>query len=157
FLVPLLVIVIAFHLLAGGSFRLPDGAGNSAAPFKVRAREAFAPLFRIAVVAALVLVPVYFVVGLPAWGAGLKEQLVRTGRVNLTYLNGEVTPHGVWQYYPVVAVLKTPIGTLAAFVVALVAAFWTGRRWADLRLLLVPAAGYFALMMYSGVDLGVRL
>jgi hypothetical protein len=157
FLAPLLVIVIAFHMLAGGSFRLPDGAGDSAASFKARAREAFAPLFRIAVVAALVLVAVYFVVGLPAWGAGLKEQLVRTGRVNVTYLNGEVTPHGVWLYYPVVFVLKTPIGSLAAFVLSIIIAIWTRSCWADLRLLLVPAIGYFALMMYSGVDLGVRL
>jgi hypothetical protein len=162
FLVPLLVIAVAFHLLSGGSFRLPDGVGDSAPPFKARAREAFAPLFRIAVVAALVLVVVYFVVGLPAWGAGLKEQLVRTGRTNVTYLNCKVTPHGVWLYYPVVLALKTPIGLLLAFLLALCPIVIRPIRIAPLRtnevrLLLLPAAGYFGLMVYSGVDLGVRL
>jgi hypothetical protein len=154
----MLVGIVALHLIAGGLFCMPGTAPVSAQPsLRERGRLALAPLVRLSLIAGLVLVAVCFVHGFPVWGQGFKEQLVRAGRVNITYLNGEITPHGVWFYYPVVFAFKTPIGSLLAFVAGLLLALGAPTRWSDLRLLVLPALGYFAFMMYSGVDLGVRL
>lgn len=157
FILILLAGVIGLHLLAGGTFRMPGGEPTSPTTLKERVRLAVPPLLRVGLVAALVLVVVYFVVGFPAWGQGFKEQLVRAGRVNITYLNGEVTPHGRTLYYPLVVALKTPVGTLLAFALALLPFLGAHMKGNEARLLLFPALGYFGLMVYSGVDLGVRL
>jgi hypothetical protein len=157
FIVLLVIVVVGLHMVAGGQFRLPRKPEDLDGSLKHRLGEAIGPLVRIAVIAGLVLAATYFGLGLPAWGKGIKEQLVRAGRANMTYLNGTLTAHGVSNYYPIVFALKTPIGVMLAVGAGLLFALRKPRCWIDLNLLIVPAMGYFALTMFSGIDLGARL
>ena len=102
---------------------------------------------RLILIAMLVLVPIYFVIHFPMWGAGLKQQLLRSGGTNQTYFLGEVTSHGRFLYYPLTLLIKLPIGTLFAFVIALFRPHG----------IMIPALLYLAGIMYTGVDLGIRL
>ncbi|ACO33944.1 MULTISPECIES: glycosyltransferase family 39 protein [Acidobacterium] len=74
-----------------------------------------------------------------------------------TYILGHVYAHAVWWYFPVAVLIKTTLGLLA--LLALTAfALVTGRlrRGREVAYLVLPAALYFAIAMYAGMDIGAR-
>jgi hypothetical protein len=56
------------------------------------------------------------------------------------YLLGEISHHGWWYFYLVVALFKVPLGTLLLLTLALVAGRWLGVRWRAAELYLVLPA-----------------
>ncbi|MFT4114525.1 phospholipid carrier-dependent glycosyltransferase, partial [Silvibacterium sp.] len=74
-----------------------------------------------------------------------------------SFVLGKVYEHGVWFYFPVVFVLKSTLGFLALFVLAL-AAWLTGRlrRPLETLFLLLPPAIYFFVAMTSSLNIGAR-
>jgi hypothetical protein len=155
--VALLIAAIVAQLIAGRDFCVPNPSNSGKSSASERWRAAVTSLCGIVAAAIVVIVGAYFFVEAAAWPRGLKEQLSRAGGKNITYLNGVTTPHGTWRYYPEVFALKTPIGSMLAILVALLGSLGKPRWWNDVWPLLLPAVGYFAGMMYSNVDLGVRL
>ncbi len=74
-----------------------------------------------------------------------------------TYILGHVFAHAVWWYFPVAALIKTTLGLLALLALSVFAVV-TGRlRWSrEVAYLILPAALYFAIAMYAGMDIGAR-
>lgn len=82
----------------------------------------------------------------------------RAGRATPAYLLGNYSDTGWWGYFPVAFALKTPLPTLLLLILAVVVA--AVARPATGRLLsvatLVPALGFFAFAMTTGVNIGYR-
>jgi len=74
-----------------------------------------------------------------------------------SYVLGEVYRHGVWFYFPVAFAVKSTIGFLALFAMA-IAAILTRRltHSREILFLLVPPLFYLAVAMSSGLNIGVR-
>jgi hypothetical protein len=78
-----------------------------------------------------------------------------------TYLLGEDRLSGTWYYFPVAVLVKTPTGTLLALLLALAVLSASGlprrdeARW-DLLCLTVPPVLFFATVLLSPLNLGVR-
>jgi len=84
------------------------------------------------------------------------------------YLMGEIYQTGHWSYFPIAFAVKTPLGTLAALLVALAAAIAgtakTGRKllagWRDLDfawvIMFVPPAVYMVIILASQINIGIR-
>ena len=148
-------------LALGGSLRMPgdDPDGPSGGGFGTRVRAASGPFVRVGLIAGLTLVPIYFVVHFPDWGAGLKQQLVRhqTGDPWF-YFSGEVSNRSWLLYFPVALLLKLPAGTVALIAgSALLVRVGRACTW-PVAVWLAVAPGLFVLaMMVSGVDVGVRV
>jgi 4-amino-4-deoxy-L-arabinose transferase-like glycosyltransferase len=86
---------------------------------------------------------------------GLWHMIRINSRGLQSYLLGELSPFGWWYYFPVAFAVKTP---LAVLLLLGFATWWVathGVRF-DLIALLLPAALYFAWVMTSHIDLGVR-
>lgn len=74
------------------------------------------------------------------------------------YLLGHFSTSGGWNYFPVAFLVKTSTGVLLACVIAALALVRHRRRLSDLSLwcLALTAATYFAIAMYSSIDIGIR-
>lgn len=74
-----------------------------------------------------------------------------------SYVLGNLYPHSVWFYFPVVFVIKSTIGFLLLFLLTL-AAIFTGRlkHLREIFFLTVPPLIYFLVAMNSGTNIGVR-
>lgn len=76
------------------------------------------------------------------------------------YLLGHFSTHGWWDYFPVVFLVKTSTGILVACMIATLSRLLCRRRGVpsdtSLRCLGLTAALYFAMAMYSSIDIGVR-
>jgi len=94
---------------------------------------------------------------MPSFFLALARQSVHSRFGHLAYLNGQVSSQGWWYYFPEVLVLKSPIGFLTAFLIAL-GLFLLGRQWHDwrMRYVLLPPAVFFAAAMTSNIDIGIR-
>ena len=65
------------------------------------------------------------------------------------FLLGEISQHGWWYFYLVVALFKVPLGTLLLLAVALLAGRWLGVRWrADELYLVLPALLLLAYLSF---------
>jgi hypothetical protein len=74
-----------------------------------------------------------------------------------TYLFGKVYPHGQWFYFPAAFVIKSTLALLILMLlvpVAIVA--WRMNRGRELLFLVIPATIYFAVVLTSGMNIGVR-
>lgn len=73
------------------------------------------------------------------------------------YLNGQVSSHGWWYYFPEVLALKSPIGFLGALAIAAMLALLR-RQWRDwpTRAILIPAGIFLAAAMAGNIDIGIR-
>lgn len=160
-LLPILGAILLIRIGRGGAVTMPGVEVPPGTPFRTRLAQAIGPVIRVGVVALSVVAACYFIVGFPTWAAGLKQQLVRTHEAGSFYFLGEVSSQGWWLYFPVALAIKSPLGTLVA--VALSLALW---RLATPRaenvsprvaILLVPPLLYLVAMMYSGIDIGVRV
>ena len=94
---------------------------------------------------------------MPSFFLALARQSVHNRFGHLAYLNGHVSSQGWWYYFPEVLALKSPIGFLAAFLIAL-GLFLIRRQWRDwrMRYVLLPAAVFLAAAMTSNIDIGIR-
>ena len=143
-------------VLRGGVLALPgrvlpqEGAGP-------RLRAYFDLLFRLGVIAVIVLAATYGFLHFDEWGRGLKFQLTRAdhgdGRM---YLNGELSKSGWLHYFLVACAVKVPLGLLAA---AFASAIILVKERPSKRSILVwlPPLIFFAAASYSRVDLGIRV
>jgi hypothetical protein len=73
------------------------------------------------------------------------------------FLLGKVYPHGQWDYFPFVILIKTTLGLLLLLVLATFATV-TGKltRRRELFYTLVPPVIYLAVAMMAGMNIGVR-
>jgi len=89
-----------------------------------------------------------------AWLYGLLDAIRASDRES--YLLGQIYPHGTWLYFPVAFVVKTPLPTLIALMVAI---FLSIRRRSFLPtdlFLLVPVLTFFAVATGSKLNIGLR-
>lgn len=111
---------------------------------------------RVMLIAFLTLLPLYFFVGFPSWGQGLKQQFMRNAFESPKYffLGGIDTEGSLW-YFPFVFLVKTPTGTLTLLAILAVASI----RWHRIAggSFLLPAGLLFLQMVLTKVNLGVRV
>jgi hypothetical protein len=114
---------------------------------------------RLGIIAAIAILPAYFFVQFLDWPRGLRLQLGRHEFEPPHYfLNGEVSSHGWWWYFPEVIALKTPAGTLILAIFSLGVGI-VGRQFTrrDVAFLLVPAAVFFLGMVAARINIGLRV
>jgi hypothetical protein len=112
----------------------------------------------VLLIALLVIPLLYFIYGFPAWAQGIRYQLGRSesGDPHFYFLR-EMSTRGNLAYFPVAFLIKTPVGTLLMILASLI--FWRSGGSLDRRtalFLLIPAGVYFAAMMTTKVNLGLR-
>jgi hypothetical protein len=83
--------------------------------------------------------------------------------LRLAFLLNVVHPMGVWYYFPLAVLFKTPVAALVLMVLAAITGVWlfTRRRrsleaWWTVACLFVPPVIYFASAMRSNMNIGVR-
>jgi 4-amino-4-deoxy-L-arabinose transferase-like glycosyltransferase len=141
-------------VLAGGSL-----TPNEAATRKARLSSTITAFVRLGLIAAGVVIVVYFGIHALDWPRGLKQQLVRGDKGDPHFfLNGKISSTGWWHYFPVVLAIKTPPGTILLALVS-IAAFRFGKRFErrDIAFVLGPAIVYFVAMTASKIDIGWRV
>jgi len=152
-------------LMAGGVVTMPGVSANPVSEGD-RVRLALPVVMRVALVALLTLLPLYFVVGFPAWGEGLKYQLLRGDSGDKAfYLLGEVSSRGWWWYFAVALAVKLPVGVLVLGVLGLASRPSDGAGSSKTRpitgaarlFLPVCALSLFILISAARVNLGVRV
>lgn len=88
---------------------------------------------------------------------GLTDIAVLTGEGRPTYLLGKLYPTGQWFYFPSTFLIKSTLGFLLLLVLALTAAhLWRKERARELLFILLPAALYFTIAVFSHLDIGHR-
>jgi hypothetical protein len=142
-----------------GKKKLTGGEESSEkSDLRTQLREAFPHFFRIALIAILVVVALYCGYGFPAWAQGFKYQLARAeaGDPHF-YFMGETTSRGSLAYFPVAFLIKTPVPTLLMIVASLALWRWEARLdWRTAAYLVAPPMIYFAAMVATRVNLGLR-
>jgi hypothetical protein len=73
------------------------------------------------------------------------------------YLNGQVSTHGWWYYFPELLAVKSTLGFLAALAIASLLAL-VRRQWRDWPTcaILIPAGIFLAAAMAGNIDIGIR-
>jgi 4-amino-4-deoxy-L-arabinose transferase-like glycosyltransferase len=72
------------------------------------------------------------------------------------YLFGRMYGHGLWYYFPVAFTVKTSIPLLLMLPVGIVALLAYRQRSREALFLAIPAVCYFAFILSSGLDIGIR-
>jgi hypothetical protein len=111
----------------------------------------------LAVVAAVVALATGGAILVAVFG-GIRDQLWHVQHPPTAFLHGAISKTGWWYYFPVALLVKLPLGTLALLAVSL--ARW--RAGAALTRgvggwLIAPALVFLAFMIWTHIDLGVRL
>ena len=154
---------IAFGLALGAKFSavalIPAmliGLLAFAACGRTRPQALLGPVVRVVTIALLVVALLYFIVELPAWGRGLKYQLVREEFNSASfYFRGEVRSEGWLLYFPAAILWKVPLGTLLL----------AGAGSVVRRLRIDPATAFvvatvsvfFFALVAAKVNLGIRI
>ncbi len=74
-----------------------------------------------------------------------------------SYFMGKVYEHGVWQYFPVLLLIKSTLGMIALLLLTAYAIARMGlRNWTALWFLTVPPAIYLIVAMTSHLNIGAR-
>lgn len=81
--------------------------------------------------------------------------LVATSR-RPTFLFGEVSPNGVWFYFPFAFAIKSSIALLALFPLGLITFRLYRERGREMMFLLLPSLLFFALSLASEMNIGIR-
>lgn len=88
---------------------------------------------------------------------GLTDIAVLTNEGRPTYIFGKIFPTGQWFYFPSTFLIKSTLGFLLLLVLTLIAAhLWRRERAPELLFLLLPAGFYFAIAIFSHLDIGHR-
>jgi Dolichyl-phosphate-mannose-protein mannosyltransferase len=103
----------------------PIAAGGRLAPRRIGGLAM--ALLLIALLASLVVVATYAVIGLPAFWVGLRRGLQHSEMGHTAYLMGQYSETGWWYYFLFAYLIKTPIGTLIVVALSLLA-LGAGRR-----------------------------
>jgi hypothetical protein len=92
----------------------------------------------------------------PEFYLGLLEVTQHNARGHLTYLLGQLSLDGFWYYYPVVLLVKTPIGLLVLAVAGAAIVLRARLRRFEAGLPLAFAAGILLAALFSRINIGVR-
>ncbi|HZQ44820.1 MAG TPA: phospholipid carrier-dependent glycosyltransferase [Acidobacteriaceae bacterium] len=88
---------------------------------------------------------------------GLTDVAVLTSQGRPTYLFGKLYPTGQWFYFPATFLIKNTLGFLLLLALALTTAhLWRKDRARELLFLLLPAGLYFAVALFSHLNIGHR-
>ncbi len=92
----------------------------------------------------------------PELFAGIQEVMRHNRLGHPSFLLGEYMRTGVWYYFPLVLLIKTPIGFLALFGLGVTLAFKKQARFRRAWLPLAFSAGILAVAMASHINIGIR-
>jgi hypothetical protein len=94
---------------------------------------------------------------MPSFFLGLARLAAHNRLGHAAYLNGQVSSTGWWYYFPEVLALKSPLGFLAALLIAIGCCLFR-RQWRlwPTRALLIPFAVFFGAAMAAKLDIGIR-
>lgn len=93
---------------------------------------------------------------MPTFWAGI-DQIVNVSRGGrAAFLLGEFSNQGFWLYFPVAFLVKTPLAILIPLPLAAACLLWGKQTRRHALFLLLPAVYYFALSIWSGVNIGYR-
>ena len=98
------------------------------------------------------------IVPAPEWFAGIRLLKFHNDEGHPTFITGKFIMYGIWYYYPLAVVLKTPWPYLLFFLMGLVGACIPKeykRNWEILALTLVPFM-ILLVMLSSNVNIGLR-
>ena len=155
FLVAALSLILALLVMAGEPCALPSNKTRIDRWPKI---AQVGTLFLIVLfVALLTIVPVYFFQGVVPWMTGLREFLTHADTGHLSFLLGEYSSQGWWDYFGIAFLIKTPIGSLLLIAVSLVL-YRVGKplQRRDAILLLIPPALIFITTTQAKVNIGLR-
>lgn len=93
---------------------------------------------------------------MPTFWAGLDQILNVSRGGRAAFLLGEFSDQGFLLYFPVAFLVKTPLAILIALPLAIVTLLWQSQTRRQALTLLIPTVYYFALSMWSGVNIGYR-
>jgi len=155
FLVAALSLIVALLVILGEPCALPSNRTRIERWPKIAQSGT---LFLIALfVAFLTIVPVYFFQGIVPWMTGLREFLAHADSGHLSFLLGNYSYQGWWDYFEIAFLIKTPIGTLLLIAASLVL-YRVGKplHRQDAVLLLIPPALIFIATTQAKVNIGLR-
>jgi hypothetical protein len=90
------------------------------------------------------------------WLLGIDRLSEHDATGHWSYLMGQLSEHGFWNYFPIAMLVKTPVATLLAIAASLVL-IWKARANHFVILALAgTAATFFAFCLRSHIDIGVR-
>jgi hypothetical protein len=111
----------------------------------------------ITMVAALVILPVYFFHGFGLWFSGLDQFLALARAGQSAFFFGQYSHEGWWRYFPGAFLIKTPVGTLLMILASLVLyRFGNTLTRRDAMFLLLPPVVVFAAMTQAKINIGLR-
>jgi Dolichyl-phosphate-mannose-protein mannosyltransferase len=112
--------------------------------------------FGLAVAAGAVVIAAIYRFSLTALFAGIQAVQAHNAEGHPTYLLGERSTSGFWDFYPVVLAVKTPLALVLLFCLAL---WWTlrdpNRRRRDWPVLAF-VAGILTVALFSRINIGIR-
>ena len=89
-----------------------------------------------------------------AWFSGLVYALSTFNRT--AYLLGEISGEGFWLYFPIAFAVKTPLPTLLLLLASFICLLGKRSVVINREFILMPIFVFFALAMYSRMNIGVR-
>ena len=155
-LLPIISIVTLILLLSSGRpLLLP--LNNNANQRRYKFLESTAALFVILFFASLTIPPVYFFQGFERWLSGLQLILGIAQEGRPAFFLGQYSYQGWWNYFVVVFLIKTPLGTLALIFASIALhKFGSLLRWREFVFLLAPVIVFFVVTSQSKVAIGLR-
>ncbi len=93
---------------------------------------------------------------MPTFWAGLDQILNVSRGGRAAFLLGEFSDQGFLLYFPIAFLVKTPLIILIALPITAILLLWRPQTRRQALYLLIPALYYFALSMWSGVNIGYR-
>jgi len=155
FLVAALSGIFALLVIAGEPCALPSNKNRiDRWPKTAQAGTLF---LIVLFVAFLTIFPVYFFQGIVPWVTGLREFLTHADTGHLSFLLGDYSYEGWWDYFGIAFLIKTPIGSLLLIAASLVL-YRVGKplQRRDTILLLIPPALIFIATTQAKVNIGLR-
>jgi hypothetical protein len=155
-LVGIVAAVLGLHALKPGAFPPEHGQTNQGDAPGARLARATIPGRRILICALLTVPLFYFLHGCLMWSVGLRTQLDRPDTPVFFFGGSHAWPRAGFTF-PVVFLLKTPVGTLLMLLASLVL-FRAGRRWGrhEALFLLLPPVLFVAAMAAARVSNNLR-
>src|SRR5262249_41698115 len=155
FLVAALSLILALLIITGEPCALPANKTRIDRWAKI---AQVGTLFLIVLfVAFLTVVPVYFFQGIGAWMTGLREFLAHADTGHLSFLLGNYSYQGWWNYFGIAFLIKTPVGSLLLIAASLVF-YRVGKplQRRDAILLLIAPTLIFIATTQAKVNIGLR-